>query len=89
MATTSNTASDFHWFPPSVGSRAMGGVLAPSLRGTEKTFAYEIFEWTFLEKMSILTPKISDDLSFLVIGLILSVFSLYLLSEILYDSFLD
>jgi len=45
----------------------MGGDLAPSLGGTDKISRINFSNDLFLGKISILTPKISDDL-FLVIA---------------------
>ena len=50
-------------------NQIMGGDLAPSLKDGNK-FAEKIFEWPFLGKNFILTPKFSDDL-FIVIDCIL------------------
>ena len=70
--------------PPDTNASEYRRRLGAEFGGTEQIFRGPKFQNdVFQEKMSILTPKISDDL-FLVIDRLLSVSSLSLLSETLY-----
>src|SRR6218665_2158259 len=60
---------------------SMGGDLAPSLGDAKK------FSRTFMEKISIFTPKNSDDQVFLILTLSFQILCVFIVSNVIYDPF--